>query len=80
MWVENHIQALYYIRDYRSALDFCNALFADDTKYDNRDIIDLALRAAVKLGDVEAGERIARGCRSKVSMIDLLLDGSIKRD
>lgn len=63
---ENLIQGLYYRHEFRRALDECQQLFADP-KFDNRDIIDLSLRACLKLGDVETGEKIARSCRSKVS-------------
>lgn len=59
-------QSCYHRQLYRQSLDTSLEILAPEG-VDNREILDLALRCCLKLGDTETGERLARGCRSKVS-------------
>lgn len=62
-----YLAVSYYHRHlYQQSLDICLALLAPEGT-DNREILDIALRCCLKLKDEETGEKLARGCRSKVS-------------
>ncbi|KAL7409657.1 hypothetical protein BDY24DRAFT_402561 [Mrakia frigida] len=54
----------YHRQRYQECLDVCSEILAPEGT-DNREILDLALRACLKLKDAVNGETLARGCRSK---------------
>jgi hypothetical protein len=64
-------QSCYHRQLYAESLAISLEILAPES-VDNREILDLALRCCLKVGDKQNGERLARGCRSKVSWPSLV--------
>lgn len=69
----------YHRQRYQECLDVSLEILAPEGT-DNREILDLALRSCLKLKDRETGERLARGCRSKVSRLLFLVLAALETD